>query len=71
MKKPESLTKRMIAFKQRIPVYRKSPKTFFKEILNFIPDQWQDEVSSDIANHRFVTVRSGQGVGKTALEGQP
>lgn len=67
MNKTESNTKIMRAFKQKIPVYRKSPKTFFKEILNFIPDQWQSEVSSDIANHRFVTVRSGQGVGKTAL----
>ncbi|WP_342546271.1 hypothetical protein NST69_16595 [Paenibacillus sp. FSL P2-0089] len=56
MNKTESITKRMRAFKQRIPVYRKSPKTFFKEILNFIPDQWQSEVSSDIANHWFVTV---------------
>jgi len=62
------LTKRLKAFKLRIPVYRKSPNTFFKEILNFTPDQWQMEVAQDIANHRFVSVRSGQGVGKTALE---
>ncbi|WP_418028034.1 terminase B [Paenibacillus sp. JJ1722] len=67
-KKVESLTKRMAAFKKRMPVYRKSPKTFFKEILNFSPDKWQESVSADIAKHRFVSVRSGQGVGKTALE---
>ncbi|WP_220031487.1 terminase B [Paenibacillus sp. S25] len=58
----------MAAFKKRMPVYRKSPKTFFKEILNFSPDKWQESVSADIAKHRFVSVRSGQGVGKTALE---
>jgi phage terminase large subunit len=68
MKQAESMTKRMLAFKKRIPVYRKSPKTFFREILNFNPDKWQEEVSDDIANNRFVSVRSGQGVGKTALE---
>ncbi len=49
-------------------MYRKSPKTFFKEILNFSPDKWQESVSDDIAKYRFVSVRSGQGVGKTALE---
>ncbi|URJ42980.1 terminase B [Paenibacillus polymyxa] len=58
----------MAAFKKRMPVYRKSPKTFFKEILNFSPDKWQESVSDDIAKYRFVSVRSGQGVGKTALE---
>ncbi|MGR6127189.1 terminase B [Paenibacillus sp. SER-28] len=67
-KKAESLTKRMAAFKKRMQVYRKSPKTFFKEILNFSPDKWQESVSDDIAKYRFVSVRSGQGVGKTALE---
>ncbi len=49
-------------------MYRKSPKAFFSEILNFHPDKWQDDVSRDIASSRFVSVRSGQGVGKTALE---
>lgn len=68
MKKNESVTKRVAAFKKRIPTYRKSPKTFFDEVLNFHPDKWQEEVSTDIAIHRFVSVRSGQGVGKTALE---
>ncbi|OMF37445.1 terminase B [Paenibacillus sp. FSL H8-0548] len=68
MSKLESLTKRMAAFKKRIPVYQKSPNTFFREVLNFTPDQWQAEVSSDIANHPLVSVRSGQGVGKTAVE---
>lgn len=68
LKKNEGLTKRMKAFQLRIPVYRKSPQTFFREKLNFNPDKWQEEVSQDIANHRFVSVRSGQGVGKTALE---
>jgi phage terminase large subunit len=66
--KKESLNKRLKAFKKRIKVYRKSPRTFFKEMLQFDPDEWQGEVSDDLANNRLVSVRSGQGVGKTALE---
>jgi phage terminase large subunit len=58
----------MLAFQKRIPVYRKSPNTFFREILNFEPDKWQEDVANDIANFRLVSVRSGQGVGKTATE---
>jgi hypothetical protein len=50
----ESLNKRLKAFKKRIPVYRKSPQTFFKEILHFNPDPWQAEVSHDLANNRLV-----------------
>jgi phage terminase large subunit len=68
MEKTEGMQKRLAAFKKRIPVYRKSPTTFFKEILNFNPDQWQADVATDLAGHRGVSVRSGQGVGKTALE---
>ncbi|MCU6798007.1 terminase B [Paenibacillus sp. WQ 127069] len=68
MKKVEGINKRLAAFQKRIEVYRKSPNSFFKEILLFNPDEWQANVSNDIANHRFVSVRSGQGVGKTALE---
>ena len=62
------INRRFEAFKKRIPVYRKEPILYFKEILMFNPDDWQGETADDIANNRFVSVRSGQGVGKTALE---
>ena len=32
------------------------------------PDEWQEEVLTDLAQHSKISVRSGQGVGKTALE---
>jgi len=64
----KEIRRRFLAFKKRIPEYRNNPVLFFKEILQFTPDQWQDEVATDIAGHRRVSVRSGQGVGKTALE---
>lgn len=55
-------------FKKRIPIYRKEPWTFAKEVFNFEPDFWQMDVLKDLVEHTHVTVRSGQGVGKTGLE---
>ncbi len=55
-------------FKKKIPIYRKEPWTFAKEVFNFEPDTWQMAVLKDLVEHTHVTVRSGQGVGKTGLE---
>ncbi len=55
-------------FKKKIPQYRKNPILFFNEVLNFYPDEWQKAAAEDIANYPKVTIRSGQGVGKTGLE---
>ena len=52
----------------RIVKYREDPVLFFIEVLHFHADEWQKAVAIDIAHHPRVTVRSGQGVGKTALE---
>ncbi|WP_274362786.1 terminase B [Paenibacillus thermotolerans] len=62
------MKRRLQAFKKRIPVYQREPVLFCREILKFEPDVWQAEVLNDIANDRLVSVRSGQGVGKTGLE---
>ncbi|MGG0891679.1 DEAD/DEAH box helicase family protein [Cytobacillus horneckiae] len=59
---------RIKIFKKKIPVYRKEPWIFCKEVLQFSPDAWQLEVLKDLVNHTHVSVRSGQGVGKTGLE---
>ncbi len=48
--------------------YRKNPVLFCNEVLSFTPDEWQKEVLLDIANSDKVSIRSGQGVGKTSLE---
>ena len=55
-------------FRQRQQLYINDPPLFFREVLTFEPDPWQAEVARDIAEHRRVTVRSGQGVGKTGLQ---
>ena len=55
-------------FKKRVPLYQKQPVLFFNEVTHFYPDEWQTNVANDIASSPRVSVRSGHGVGKTALE---
>lgn len=51
-----------------IDYYYDKPTAFCQDVLHLDPDEWQDNVLSDLAKHPKVSVRSGQGVGKTALE---
>lgn len=62
------MIKRVEIFKKKLPVYRKEPWTFAKELMNFNPDPWQMDVLKDLVSGTHVSVRSGQGVGKTGLE---
>lgn len=55
-------------FAKRLPLYRKDPCLFFKEVTRFKPDKWQKEAATAIAQHRKVSIRSGQGVGKQLLK---
>lgn len=55
-------------FRQRIPVYRKNPVLFSREVCKFEPDEWQREVLVDLATQPRVAIKSGQGVGKTSVE---
>lgn len=63
-----SSDKRVQVFKKKIPKYRKNPVLFCEEVIKFKPDEWQSNVMMDLANNPRVSVRSGQGVGKTGLE---
>lgn len=51
-----------------IAVYYDDPCAFFEDILEMNPDDWQRDVLDELAVSRRISVRSGQGVGKTALE---
>ncbi|EMA6344872.1 DEAD/DEAH box helicase family protein [Bacillus cytotoxicus] len=55
-------------FMEIIDVYWDDPVAFAEDMLGFYPDEWQKNVLMDLAKHPKVTVRSGQGVGKTGLE---
>lgn len=55
-------------FAQRIPMYRKDPVLFSTEVVLFEPDEWQKEALMDLAGNPKVTIKSGQGVGKTSIE---
>lgn len=54
--------------KVKIPIYQKNPVLFYKEVLGFFPDEWQEKAAFSLANNSKVSIRSGQGVGKTSLE---
>lgn len=51
-----------------IDYYYDRPVEFGKDLLNIDYDEWQSNVLNDLAHNDKVSVRSGQGVGKTALE---
>lgn len=51
-----------------IDYYYDRPVEFCKDLLFLDLDDWQADVLNDLAKHDKVSVRSGQGVGKTALE---
>ena len=48
--------------------YYDHPIEFVEDVLHAIPDKWQCAVLQDVAIKSKISVRSGQGVGKTALE---
>lgn len=55
-------------FLEILDYYYDNPVAFFEDILSMTPDDWQKDVLNDLVEHPKVSVRSGQGVGKTALE---
>ena len=53
---------------ESIPLWREDPVMFFREVLQFEPDEWQANAARDLAGFPKVSIKSGQGVGKTGLE---
>lgn len=53
---------------ESIPIWQKDPNAYFHEVLNFNPDDWQAKAADDLANYPRISIKSGQGVGKTGLE---
>ena len=47
-------------------LYHDDPVAFFEDILNFYPDDWQIEATESVRDNPLTSIRSGQGVGKTA-----
>ncbi|HOV80811.1 MAG TPA: DEAD/DEAH box helicase family protein [Bacillota bacterium] len=56
------------AMVQGMVQYIRRPVLFVQQVLNTEPDDWQAETLQALAEHPRVAVRSGHGVGKTALE---
>lgn len=53
---------------ESIPLWRNDPVVFMREVLSFEPDDWQIDVAHDLRDYARVSVKSGQGVGKTGVE---
>lgn len=51
-----------------LDVYYDDPEAFLEDLLGIKCDDWQSEVAADIVSYDKIAVKSGQGVGKTALE---
>nr|WP_209010602.1 DEAD/DEAH box helicase family protein [Anaerovorax sp. IOR16] len=49
-------------------MYRSDITLFAKEVLMFTPDEWQETAFKDIVASNRVSIKSGQGVGKTGCE---
>ena len=54
--------------RQRLPKWRADPILYSNEVLSFYPDDWQRDALLDLRDSKRVSIKSGQGVGKTALE---
>lgn len=62
---------RMSASKEAVATFRRlanEPGLFVRSVLHADPDPWQDEALAAIGRHPRLAIRSGHGVGKTALE---
>lgn len=53
---------------EALDFYYNHPAEFLEDMLDMECDNWQTMVAADVANAPKVAVKSGQGVGKTALE---
>jgi len=64
-KKPYSVLSSLEAL---IDVYWDDPVAFAEDMLDFDADDWQKAAMNDVAQYPRTSIRSGQGVGKTAFE---
>lgn len=51
-----------------LDVYWDDPVAFAEDMLGFYPDDYQAPILRDLAQNPMVSVRSGQGIGKTGIE---
>lgn len=51
-----------------IDLYWDDPVAFSEDMLGFDPDDWRWKAMADVSMHPRTSIRSGQGVGKTAFE---
>lgn len=64
------MRKKLERLQAKQTAYQQDPVLFAQEVVGYAPDDWQADTLRDLADPdcRRVSVRSGQGVGKTATE---
>ncbi len=58
---------RQAFFKKKAPIWKKDIALFAWENFKFVPDKWQAQAFKDIEANPRLSIKSGQGVGKTAF----
>ena len=53
---------------QTVKTWKANPLLFVESVLGAKPEKWQAQVLKDLPHHHRIAVKSGHGVGKTALE---
>lgn len=64
----QAMSERKALLTRRMPKYRKDIALFAREMFDFEPDDWQKQFFRDVVESNRVSVKSGQGVGKTGCE---
>lgn len=59
---------RLSQMQETILRWRKNPPQFVTDIFGVTPDPWQADVLTDLTDYDKVSVRSGHGVGKSAMD---
>jgi phage terminase large subunit len=60
----KEINRRFEAFKKRIPVYRKDPVMYCKEVIGFVPDEWQEAVFLIIPTECKLKLKKGKNLMK-------
>ena len=66
MKKSRKKNKYVAFFKRRVALWRNDIALFAWDNFRFVPDEWQAEGFKKVQRSKRVSIKSGQGVGKTA-----
>jgi phage terminase large subunit len=57
-----------VSIEEALEHYIEHPVDWVQDIIGVLPDQWQCDVLNSLVSNKFVSVRSGHGVGKSCVD---